>query len=417
MLGLGTQASPFIVSTPQDLNNIRNKLTSYYELSNDIDMSSFGKWSIILHFHGQIDGKGYAIKNLTMNGQADLEIYACAFVSNIESASSFTIKNLGFEDIYFITNVSGYRSGGITNHSYNATIENCYVTGEVITQTDFGGIGALIRGSSKVKNCWTNVKVTSSGTSLIAGICSQVVDNFPIENCYSIGQLNSSNKYGISSSVSTNATNNFWNTETTGTNQSGMGIGKTTNEMKVQSTYTGWDFTSVWGISGDYPFLQVFGSPAPLPKILTISVTSYGLDVLSNVNKSIKATMNTQSILSPINAYLQRKTRVERNTLTYTLPIDTSVIKTTRSVRNSLESVTTYINPISSFIERRTKTFKNLIGYISPIQADISVLYPLNVFVPFAHLSIRDNPTITYSNENQSIATYIINPSLGEVIE
>jgi hypothetical protein len=48
--------------------------------------------------------------------------------------------------------------------------------------------------------------------------------------------------------------------ETTGINNTGEGIGKSTAEMKTQSTYEGWDFEDIWYIANtvnnDYPILK-----------------------------------------------------------------------------------------------------------------------------------------------------------------
>jgi len=48
-----------LISTPQQLDDIRNNLSGIYELSNDIDMSSWGNWTPIDDFSGSLDGKGY----------------------------------------------------------------------------------------------------------------------------------------------------------------------------------------------------------------------------------------------------------------------------------------------------------------------------------------------------------------------
>jgi hypothetical protein len=50
---------------------------------------------------------------------------------------------------------------------------------------------------------------------------------------------------------------NYWDTELSGIAVSARGTGKTTTEMQTQSTFTGWDFTTVWNIASEsYPFLR-----------------------------------------------------------------------------------------------------------------------------------------------------------------
>ena len=59
--------------------------------------------------------------------------------------------------------------------------------------------------------------------------------------------------------VGTNTiTNSYWDTQTTGTTTSSGGTGKTTALMQTQSTFTGWNFSSLWWINDgrDYPKLD-----------------------------------------------------------------------------------------------------------------------------------------------------------------
>ena len=60
------------ISTPQQLNNVRNNLNGNYELTNDIDMSQIEDYEPIGNevdgaFKGTFDGKGYTIKNVQMD--------------------------------------------------------------------------------------------------------------------------------------------------------------------------------------------------------------------------------------------------------------------------------------------------------------------------------------------------------------
>ena len=84
MEGQGTEEHPFIIKNPVQLSLIRNNPSAYYELGNDIDLTSatriggdlsqpsdvcpdvFG-WQAINNFSGSLDGKGYTIKGLYQN--------------------------------------------------------------------------------------------------------------------------------------------------------------------------------------------------------------------------------------------------------------------------------------------------------------------------------------------------------------
>jgi hypothetical protein len=82
-------------------------------------------------------------------------------------------------------------------------------------------------------------------------------------NCYSIGEvsevLDAGGFFGYKDPPlpEPSVVSCYWDMETSGMNHSAYGTGKTTAEMQTQSTFTDWDFTTVWNIaSGLYPFLR-----------------------------------------------------------------------------------------------------------------------------------------------------------------
>jgi len=71
------------------------------------------------------------------------------------------------------------------------------------------------------------------------------------ENCYSIGAVTgSSGVGGFSQLGGSSAIACYWDTETSGTETSSGGTGKTTAEMKRPATYDGWDFETIWNDMG-----------------------------------------------------------------------------------------------------------------------------------------------------------------------
>lgn len=117
MLGTGTQASPFIIQTPQDVDAIRNNLSAYYELGNDIDMSMWGNFSPIaptsaVRFDGFIDGKGNKILNLSIISTLD----ATGFIGwSRGDITGCYIKNLGLENVY-VESTGNYTAGLIARN-------------------------------------------------------------------------------------------------------------------------------------------------------------------------------------------------------------------------------------------------------------------------------------------------------------
>lgn len=420
MQGAGTQSNPFIISTPQDLNNVRNNLTAYYELANDIDMSSFGNFipigKVSPYFRGYLDGKGYKIKNLTINETTG---YVGLF-GNIANDSSY-VKNLALEDCNIsggdIANWCGSISGGL-NHG---TIENCYATGTLQGKYMVGGlVGQFPYGT--IKNCYANVNVTGFGR--VGGLVGySTTTNSIVENCYANGitvhtETGTAYPAGglIGDAVAITVTNSYWDIQSSGLTYSEGGTGKTTAEMKTQSTYTGWDFNNTWGINGDYPYLQVFGVPIPPAKIGNVDVKSYVNNFFSNLEKSIKLTKQVNVSIPPIVSDSKRYTATSRIVPTYLSQLETNAIQSHRTVRSSTNIVTTFINPISAIVERKAKTYHNLLAYVSPVQAHTDVLYPLNTNVYNAYLNVLKNRSVATYSENTTNLSILENPSYCEVI-
>lgn len=421
MLGAGTQSNPYIISTPQDLSDIRNNLTAYYELANDIDMSNFGNFIPIAKvspfFKGFFDGKGYKIKNLTISETTG---YVGLF-GQIANDSSY-IRNLGLEDCNISGGTVANWCGSITGTLNHGTIENCYATGTVQGKYMVGGlVGQFPYGT--IKNSYSNVNVT--GFARVGGLVGYSTNvNCIVENCYSTGiathtEIGTAYPAGglIGNAIAITVINSYWDIQSSGLTYSQGGTGKTTAEMKTQSTYVGWDFNSVWGFNNDYPYLQVFGLPVAPPKVVSISLTSHSLPIISTINTNKKVFKSTESILSRINAYLNKEKRTERNVSTYSLSLYTSVLKSNRTVRNSTQNVNTYILPIFSSSQRQSKKIEELLSYIKPIQARTDVLYPLNTNVYNAYLNVIENCSVaSYTLDTSQINT-IENPSIVEVIE
>jgi hypothetical protein len=115
--------------------------------------------------------------------------------------------------------------GGLVGHNHD-TIENSYATGKVIGEETVGGLVGQNEGT--ITNSYATGEVP--GEDYVGGL---VGDN--------------------EGSIS----NSYYEEETTGQDD-GNGIPKTTDDMKLRSTYADWNFLNIWGIVDDegYPVLR-----------------------------------------------------------------------------------------------------------------------------------------------------------------
>lgn len=203
-------------------------------------------------------------------GEADGgTIYRCA--------SSATVNGYGW-----VGGLIGY-CGSV---STTVTVRECFATGAVVGSADVGGLAGFhyysaiydsyargsVYGSTYYEGGLTGEMYTASGS-----------------RSYSTGSVSSPYTYkgGLVGRLYNGSciSSSFWDTQTSSQSTSACGIGKTTTEMKTQTTFTnaGWDFTTIWGmdelINDGYPYLRWALATPPQEATqytLTLSSTSGG---------------------------------------------------------------------------------------------------------------------------------------------
>lgn len=142
-------------------------------------------------------------------------------------------------------------------------ISSCFTNGVVSSLSYAGGLAGFNEGLISNSYSLSDVISLASSTEIVYG--GFVSNNSgTINNSYSIGRViyedreDPTDKGFSSNSVSAT---NYWDVNTSLQTTSGGGaIGKTTQEMKTQNTFVGWDFTDIWAIdlnvNNGYPYLR-----------------------------------------------------------------------------------------------------------------------------------------------------------------
>jgi len=309
-------------------------VTAAYVLNNNIDLSdikvqkemwgtseSSGSGFVPIgngstHFTGSFDGQGFAIDGLYINR-------ATSYIGLFGSASAATIQNLGVTNIAL---TGAGNVGGIAGYTLTSgTISNCYATGTIAANND--NVGGLVGNNWKanISRCYANVTVTVSGNrnytgglvgfnteaaiqdcysrgsvsgyNYVGGLVGDHTINALIDKCYSIGSVTGTTfTGGLVGFNNTTVTASFWNTDIEALGIGGGtttgATGKTTAEMKTQSTFldAGWS-SAIWNI-GDaindgYPYLD-WQNPGGTP--LPVELTSFTATVSGG-----KVTLNWQT--------------------------------------------------------------------------------------------------------------------------
>ena len=209
--GDGTQASPYVITTPAELDMVRRYSDKWFVLGNDIDMAAFtgvngSGFVSIREFSGHFDGKGYFIKNIIINGNGIFSSLNGAEISNLSvrhavfAASSpmmsigviagsmgvsSSIKNCHVESD---VEVRGDYVGGLVGQATNfSTIDRCSFTGSVSGTDYVGGIAGDLRTSGTVSNSY--VRGSVSGISNVGGIAGYLLNGGTVTNSYSTASI------------------------------------------------------------------------------------------------------------------------------------------------------------------------------------------------------------------------------------
>ncbi len=171
---------------------------------------------------------------------------------------------------YFTGNVSGeYVVGGLVG-SNKGKITNSYANGNVPGGwNDLGGLAGSNEG--EIINCYATGNVR--GNEMVGGLVGGNIG--AITNCYAIGVVSGEDfvgglvgankweileegEYTYYDEETSGVTFSYYNKVTTGQEDTGKGVPKTTVEMMQQSTFETWDFTNIWNIDegNSYPYLQ-----------------------------------------------------------------------------------------------------------------------------------------------------------------
>jgi len=298
----------------QDINTNATTLDGDYELATNLDLNSTGYspyasssansgegWIPIGTetdpFTGTFDGQNHIISDVFIDrGGTNQGLFGYI--------SGASIEKLGVIDF----DISGaINIGTLVGRSVaSSVIDECYASGGSVTATSWrvGGLVGYNYGSSNTKISNSYAEVTVEGGGSAGGLVGRNYWNAPsLEKCYSNGSVTGTGDY-VGGLVGLNSSNNvddcFWDTETSGQETSGTeispaGTGKTTSEMKDLDTFTdtategldiAWDMVleenyidEYWYIDdgNDYPRFgwqretPVIGGKYPLPAFKIIS--------------------------------------------------------------------------------------------------------------------------------------------------
>ncbi len=214
--GTGTIAEPFIITTREQLNEVRNHLDKHFRLGANISLS--GSWEPIGElkypeiteedfnkpgfdpeqliidytqgFTGSFDGAGYTISGLSI-----IETDSNGF-NAVYGLFGFT-KDAVIENVT-LTNVSiqadsNIAVGGLVGKAMNTHIENSSVSGSVKGLNNVGGIVGSAEASLIEKTSSTS---TVEGVDRVGGLIGEMEKETVVNNTYTTGSVKGENFLG-----------------------------------------------------------------------------------------------------------------------------------------------------------------------------------------------------------------------------
>ncbi|OAO89079.1 hypothetical protein AXX17_ATUG04700 [Arabidopsis thaliana] len=286
--GAGTSSNPYEIATAEELDTVRNYMASdlYFKLTADIDVSSYNaNWLPIgnsgAQFLGNIDGNGHKITGLTINRPDENYVGLFGKMGYNVSVTNLTLENVnvtgkqyvgglvgrndnGLISKSFVTgSVTGRSSqvGGLVGYNYYGTVSYSFATAQVTgAGNNVGGLTGNNYG--EISSSFSTANVTGTGNN-VGGLSG--ANSGTISNSYATGNVTGtgSNVGGLTGNNIGTIDYSYYDSDSTGQSDTGKGIGQTTIQMKMQSTYadSSWDFANTWGINSTrnngYPYLQV----------------------------------------------------------------------------------------------------------------------------------------------------------------
>ena len=294
--GNGAPYNPYLISTKEHLNNVRNYLDAHFKMAADITFTEvdFAKdgafynrgqgWEPIgadsSHpFFGSFDGNGHTITGLICHRSGSDSVYAGLFGYN-----QGHIQNLGMVkgDVSATANSPYAYAGGVAGENSGA-ISNCYNTGSVSATSSYAYtdahayVGGIAGGNDgTIRNCYNTGSVSATATSssssshaYAGGIAGG--NDGTISNCYNTGSVSAtatSSYYGSARTYAGGIAGNKYGgtiSDCYYLDTAAKGVGDastdtsvrcTVEQMKQKETFIGFDFETIWEIqTGEaYPF-------------------------------------------------------------------------------------------------------------------------------------------------------------------
>ena len=190
--GTGDSNDPYLIAATEQLISIADDpalLDQRFALAHDIDLSGV-TWSsaVIPNFNGSLNGNGFAIQNLKIEGESYLGLFG-----KLDAGAS--IYNLDLEEVGVYgtaDHVGGLAGSNGDWENAGGVLTNCHISGTVTGNDTVGGLVGESSGS--ITACCSTSTVCGTGWRVVGGLVGGNRDN--ITTSYSAAMVSGNRGVG-----------------------------------------------------------------------------------------------------------------------------------------------------------------------------------------------------------------------------
>lgn len=272
--GDGTSASPYRIETAQQLQQMAEYPTGYFQLAADIDLAGV-EWQpvgdYLTPFEGVLDGDGHTVSNLTLaldgqdmvglfgrigvGGQVEeltLENVTVSGQDNVGALAGMNGGSIEYCQLVGDNTVAGRKAvGGLVGDNWTGRIEGCVADADVTANTKGGVLAGDSSNSKAIQSSAAFGSVT--GGQLVGGITGSSAYS-SVTSCYAVVQVNGQGGGAVGEVQPQTIEDVYYAQDVAGQTDTGKGEPMESADMKTDEFVQDLNRSGSWQAQdGDYP--------------------------------------------------------------------------------------------------------------------------------------------------------------------
>lgn len=272
--GDGTSASPYRIETAQQLQQMAEYPTGYFQLAADIDLAGV-EWQpvgdYLTPFEGVLDGDGHTVRNLTLaldgqdmvglfgrigvGGQVEeltLENVTVSGQDNVGALAGMNGGSIEYCQLVGDNTVAGRKAvGGLVGDNWTGRIEGCVADADVTANTKGGVLAGDSSNSKAIQSSAAFGSVT--GGQLVGGITGSSAYS-SVTSCYAVVQVNGQGGGAVGEVQPQTIEDVYYAQDVAGQTDTGKGEPMESADMKTDEFVQDLNRGGSWQAQdGDYP--------------------------------------------------------------------------------------------------------------------------------------------------------------------